>query len=243
MQYQLIIAYDGAAFCGWQEQAGLRSVSGSLRQVLEKIAQHPVALEAASRTDAGVHARGQVACFHSDKVFSLASLNQLLPDDIAVLKIQPVHESFHPSLDALRKEYRYYLCTASYQLPEHRRYSWHYPESLNLSAARDAKEGLVGSLDFSAFCHRKEDKHYKSFHRTVESIEIDALCHQRFCFKVVGQRFLHKMVRILVGSLVFVGKGKIKANDLSSALERRDAGVTAPAHGLFLQRIDYPASD
>lgn len=243
MQYRLKLAYDGTSFSGWQEQKNRRSVCGTLRQVLETIAGHPIDLQGASRTDAGVHARGQIACFHSEKEFRLLSINQLLPDSIAVLSLDIVQDSFHPSLDALQKEYRYYLSTAPYLLPEERFTFWHYPRGLDVELIRKAALPLLGARDFSAFCHRKRESQHKDFMRSLSSIEIQELGEERFCFVIKGQRFLHKMVRILVGTLVYVGKGKMSPESVALALNREQAGVTAPPQGLFLQSIDYPPCD
>ncbi len=173
-----MIAYDGTSYLGWQKTAMGPSVEETLQKALEQICQHSIHLQAASRTDAGVHAQGQVVNFFTSKEkidpYRLTvSLNGLLPKAIVVRFAEQVEASFHPTLDCQGKEYRYYLCTGMAQFPQFRLYSWHYPHHLALELMREAAQHLIGMHDFSAFCNVKRNESYVDKHRYVRKIEID----------------------------------------------------------------------
>jgi tRNA pseudouridine38-40 synthase len=244
---KLIIAYDGTCYNGWQDTHTGPSIENSLKTTLEQILQHPVKLQAASRTDAGVHARGQVVNFSTFKdgpgLSRLGtSLNCLLPKDIAVLNVEQVPEAFHPTLDAKGKEYHYYVCYSGYQIPQNRLYSWHYPHELNLPLMQNSANYLIGKHDFSSFCNAKKNEQYAHYEREVSSIEIDEVEEKRLRIVVKGTNFLYKMVRNIAGTLVYIGRGKIGPEDLPEILKQHDrtqSGVTAPAHGLCLHRIFF----
>lgn len=244
---KLIIAYDGGAYLGWQKTQEGPSIEAALQATLEQILQHPIHLQAASRTDAGVHAQGQVVNFVVAKEpFDLhrlhTSLNSLLPKDIVVLSSEAAPPQFHPTLDSTSKEYRYYLCLGPVQLPQHRRYSWHEHHPLDIEKMHAAATALIGKHDFSAFCNFKKNAHYQDFVREVHNIEILPLDGHRLCIRVEGSHFLYKMVRNIVGTLVYIGRGKIPLEELPQLLASQDRtklGVTAPAHGLFLHQISY----
>jgi len=243
---KLLLAYDGGRYLGWQKTLLGPSIESAIQKTLEKFLQHPVLLQAASRTDAGVHANGQVVNFLTTKDFDPGrlkmSLNALLPDDIVVLQIDPMPFSFHPTLDCINKEYHYFVCHGSLQLPKHRFYSWHYHYPLNIEKMREAGDVLRGTHDFTSFCNTNKDHPYAHSIRTVESIEIDKMNDNRLWIRVKGSNFLYKMVRNLVGTLVYVGHQKIQSSQIPIILEsksRTAAGVTAPAHGLFLHRVNY----
>lgn len=238
---KLLIAYDGTRYRGWQN-----SIEKSLKEILEKICQHPIQLQAASRTDAGVHAYGQVANFNTPKEINLGqlqcSLNQLLPKDIVIRQLEYVPETFHPTLNAKSKEYRYYLCLGKFQLPHHRLYSWHVYQKLDFAAMESAAQILCGTRDFSSFCNQGSDSSYTHFVREITSIEILRLPENRLSFIIRGNSFLFRMVRNIVGTLIYIGRGKLALEDLSAILKACDrtcAGVTAPAHGLFLHEVFY----
>lgn len=245
---KLIIAYDGTKYLGWQKTSMGPSVEGALQQVLEEILQHAAPLQAVSRTDAGVHARGQTVNFFTSKPnLDLnrlqIGLNSLLPKDISVLDIERMPPSFHPTLDCTRKEYRYYICYGIAQLPEYRFYSWHvHHPSLKINDMREAASFLVGKHHFGAFCNVKKKESYSNYIRMIQEIELLELDCQRLCICIRGNHFLYKMVRNLVGTLVYVGKGKIQKEDIPFILQSQDrtiAGVTAPAQGLFLYQVSY----
>lgn len=244
---KLIIAYDGTAYLGWQKANTGPSIEITLQTLIEKILQHPVLLQAASRTDAGVHSEGQVVNFLTSKLdFDLnkfqMSLNRLLPKDIIILKVEKMPLSFHPTIHCIGKEYRYFVCMGQSQLPQHRFYSWHVPYPLQLDAIRKACPYLIGSHDFSSFCNAKIKTHYSDYVREVQLLQLTELENNRLCFRIQGNHFLYKMVRNIIGTLIYVGRGKISLQSLREILESRhrpEAGVTAPAHGLFLQRVIY----
>lgn len=245
-----MITYDGTNFLGWQKTKMGPSIEGTLETVLEKILQHPVVLQAASRTDAGVHANGQVVNFLSDKSDLSPeklkfSLNCLLPKDIVVLSTEHVPNDFHPTLDCINKEYHYSLCHGRIQLPNRRLYSWHYPHTLNIEDMREAIQQLIGERDFTSFCNVRKDVTYADHMRNLQSIEIVEEAGDYLCFKLTGTNFLYKMVRNLVGTLVYISCGKISVGNLRSIIDGRDrtlAGITAPAHGLFLHNVQFRAT-
>ena len=244
---KLVIAYDGRSYLGWQKTRMGPSIEAALQKVIEQILQHPAPLQAASRTDAGVHAKGQVVNFLTSKsLLDLSqfhySLNSLLPKDIVVLSADLMPVSFHPTLDSVGKEYRYYICIGPTLLPQYRFYSWHIPHQLNLTRMRQALPLLYGRHDFAAFCNIKKNAHYTDYIREVQLLELMELEDQRLCIRICGNHFLYKMVRNLVGTLVYVGRGKIAVEKLKDILHsecRAQAGVTAPAHGLFLHEVFY----
>lgn len=243
---KLLIAYDGTRYLGWQKTAMGSSIEGVLQQCLEQILQHTVILQAASRTDAGVHAVGQVVNFFTSKNLDLnrlkISLNSLLPTDLVVTQIEQMPLHFHPTLDCQSKEYRYYVCWGPVQLPQHRFYSWHYHYHLDLAKMREASLYFLGEHDFSAFCNVKKNSHYSDYRRTIEEIEIMEIEPQRLCLRIKGPNFLYKMVRNIVGTLVYVGNQKIlpfQITEILASKTRIQAGMTAPANGLFLHKVYY----
>jgi tRNA pseudouridine38-40 synthase len=243
---KLLIAYDGTNYLGWQKTSEGPSIEESLERVLEKIFQHKILLQAASRTDAGVHANGQVVNFFSDKELNLErlkiSLNQLLPSDIAVLECKEEKQSFHPTLDVIQKEYRYFICTGAVQMPSQRFYSWHCPKLNQFSDMCEAAALFIGTKDFSAVCNFRKQQHYETYVREVFGVEIEEFSQKRLMIKIRGKNFLYKMVRNIVGTLAYVGMGKLQLAQISAILSshnRIQAGITAPAHGLFLHQVEY----
>lgn len=245
---KLTISYDGTGYLGWQETAYGPSIESALRQVLEQILQHPVVLQATSRTDAGVHARKQAVNFFTSSLKTgidrlQHSLNRLLPENIAVSEIEEKPDSFHPTLDCKQKEYRYYICLEPVQLPQHRLYSWHCYYPLQIETMRDALPVLLGKKNFKTFCNGKEKiEKVQDFTRELTDLEILELEGNRLCIRMKGNRFLYKMARNVAGTLVSIGRGKIKGEDLETILQSGDrtlAGVTAPAHGLFLHDVFF----
>lgn len=241
---KLVLAYDGTAFKGWQKTRMGPSVEEALQSTLEKLLQESVTLQAASRTDAGVHAEGQVVNFFTQNEIPLEKLQQglnaLLPKELVVLSSADMPLSFHPTVDCKGKEYRYSLCLGQ-QFPQHRLYSWHMPKPLNLTLMKEAKEMLIGTHNFSSFCNVKKNASYKTYVRTLSNIQLIEDQHRLF-LHISGDHFLYKMVRNIVGTLVYIGQGRIALEELPEILasqKRTQAGVTAPAHGLSLYRIFY----
>lgn len=247
LNLKLIVAYDGTNYLGFQKTKMGPSIEETLQAVLEQILQHPVTLQAASRTDAGVHARGQVVNCYTDRtdipLHKLwISLNCLLPKDITVLEIVEAPPTFHPTLDNIGKEYVYKVCYAPVQMPEDRLYEWHYHYPLDTTLMQKAAKILCGNHDFSAFKNSRKQQNEQVNIRKVDKITIEEPTKYHLKFTVEGTNFLYKMVRNLVGTLVYVGAGKIDLNDLQGILHSKDrtlAGITAPAHGLTLNKVFY----
>jgi tRNA pseudouridine38-40 synthase len=242
----LILSYLGTPFAGWQKTKQASSIEEMLEIALKRILkQDLIKLQAASRTDAGVHAHAQVAHFYTENPIDLSllrrALNGTLPKEISVLHLREVPLEFHPTLGALKKEYRYQICNAPIQLPFHRHTSWHVPQPLDLDALQRAAQILLGTHDFSAFCNER-----KLWDRDpvchLEEISLSLLSQHRFSLSVIGDHFLYKMMRNIVGTLIYVARGKLRESDLVPILQskqRARAGITAPAHGLCLHRIYY----
>lgn len=244
MNIVLTLSYDGTAYFGFQVAKSFATVEASLQEVLEKILQKKVSLQAASRTDAGVHAEEQIVNFFLDSPRNLEqfhkSINQLLPKDIRVAKIHLAKDDFHPSLDAIGKEYHYRLTTASVQFPFDRLFAWHYSFPLDLKMMEQAAEFFIGKHDFKAFENISASKS-KETTCTLHRISIIKK-EGEIRFEIQGDRFLYKMVRNLVGTLVHVGVGKLslkQAKELITSKDRTLGGMTAPAHGLLLKRVFY----
>lgn len=243
----LKIAYDGSDFFGWQSTQTGPSVEASLQAVLKQILGADIILQAASRTDRGVHADGQVINFFTSKNFKcpdlIKSLNALLPKSISVLAAVEAPLNFHPTLDVLKKTYLYQICSGAFQSPKHRFFSWHVPYELNIEKMYEASKFLIGEHDFSAFCNFRKNLCYEHTRRTIFNISFQIIESQRLSISITGNHFLYKMARNLVGTLVYVGRGKIAPHEISgilSAKQRQNAGITAPAHGLSLHHIFYP---
>ncbi len=237
-----LLAYDGTRYFGFQKTKMGPSIEEALQNALETILQHPIQIQGASRTDRGVHAKGQVINFFTSRDPDLntlyASMRSLLPSDISPLELTWEDETFHPTVDAKSKEYTYLICNSATQLPFHRAFSWHFYYPLDLDIMGRAAKELEGKHDFTAFSNLRYDDPV----RHVENITIETLPEGRLEFRIQGTHFLYKMVRNIVGTLAYIGCGEIALADLSPILKSRDrrlAGITAPAHGLYLKRVFY----
>ncbi|MBI2742528.1 MAG: tRNA pseudouridine(38-40) synthase TruA [Chlamydiales bacterium] len=243
---KIVVAYDGTRYFGWQKTKTGRSIEEELERALTQILQEEVSLQAASRTDRGVHAEGQVVNFQthkSDLDLNLLrkGLNGILLKDIAVKTVEVEESSFHPTLDAKGKEYHYSICNTPVQLPFFRATSWHVKPELSLDLMKKAAESLIGSHDFSAFCNERS-LWTRSGVCQLSEIAFIPQEHGRLKISLTGDHFLYKMVRNLVGTLVYVGVGKLTWQEISEILakrERTSAGMTAPAHGLSLHKVFY----
>ncbi len=241
-----ILSYEGTRFLGWQKTRMGDSIEKELEKALSVLLRHPVELQSASRTDAGVHAKGQVINFlTSENTLDLSRIrngvNAILPHDIRLLSLEEASLDFHPTLDAAGKEYIYEICTGSVQSPFLRLFSWHFPYALDIEAMRSASAPLLGTHDFSSFCNERSliDPDPVC---TLQKVTIENLGGGRLQILVQGNRFLYKMMRNLAGSIAYAGCGKIAPESMRGILEARDrrlAGMTAPAHGLYLQRVFY----
>lgn len=241
---KLTIEYDGTNYCGWQLQHNATSIQEVMEQALSKLLGAATRLHASGRTDAGVHARGMVACFTTDKRLPLSAfregLNVLLPPDIAVRHACDMPLSFHPRFDAVGKHYRYTILLDSLRSPLSRFTAWRLKGALDLNAMREACTRFVGEHDFAAF--RAANCNAKTTVRTIHAMELvedGPLLH----LEVHGSGFLKNMIRIITGTLVEVGQGKRNPQEVTRLIEdgdRRGAGMTAPPHGLCLMRVFYP---
>lgn len=241
---KLIIEYDGTNYCGWQLQPNGLTIQEVLEGGLLKLLGEPVRLRASGRTDAGVHARGMVAVFTTTRTLPLAAythgLNNLIPPDIAIRRAEEVSPSFNPRADAAGKLYRYTILNVPTRSPLNRLTSWLIKEPLDLSAMRTAAGFFVGEHDFRAF--QAANCAAKTTVRTITSLEItdgsDGFIH----IDVKGTGFLRNMVRIMVGTLVAVGRGKLEPDIVRRLLadgDRSMAGATAPPQGLCLMEVYY----
>jgi len=244
--YKILIQYDGTRYKGWQIQKFTdMTIQGKLQMVLETLAGHPVEVIGSGRTDAGVHALGQVANFHMDGAFSkeeiLEYLNHYLPMDIAVLSIEEVEERFHARYHATSKTYIYRIHTSRIPNVFERKYMYTYTEDLDVEAMKEAAAYMVGTMDYMAFCGNKKMK--KSTVRTVFSIEIQKKPDE-LVIVYTGDGFLQNMIRIMTGTLIEVGNGTRSACEIKEIIEGRNrekAGYTVPPEGLTLRQVEYAA--
>lgn len=243
--YKMTVAYDGTRYNGWQIQRSTdNTIQGKLSAVLSKMTGSMVEVHGSGRTDAGVHARGQVASFEIDGNYSpaeiLAYLNRYLPDDIAVLTVDRADSRFHARLSCRQKTYRYRIHTSIVPDVFNRKYVYTYLDKpLNVGLMRRAAEQLIGKHDFKAFCGNPHFK--KSSVRTIFSININDDANG-ITLDFTGDGFLQNMVRILTGTLIEVGNGNIPADSMSDILssqDRQSAGFTAPPQGLTLMGAEY----
>jgi tRNA pseudouridine38-40 synthase len=242
---KLLLEYDGTAYQGWQIQATGPTIQGVLEEKLAVLLRSPVRVTAAGRTDAGVHALGQVVSFRTESTMPVArllrGLNALLPRDIAVRGGEEVPEGFDARRSARGKLYRYRLWNTPERSAFQGPYAWHVPRPLDLDAMREAAQALLGEHDFSAF--RAADCPAKNPVRLLRRLEILETGGPLLDLEIEATAFLKHMVRNIVGTLVEVGQGKRPAESLAGLLASRDrthAGATAPPHGLFLVEIRYP---
>ena len=247
-QFKIVLAYDGGDFVGWQRQAGGTSIQGALEDVLRNLDQRDVAVAGAGRTDAGVHALGQVAAFSLARPMSadavVRALNAHLPDTIRVLSAKEVSPGFHPRFGAGTKAYRYRIWNGDVISPFERRYAWHVSGPLDIEAMAAAAASLVGAHDFAAF--QASGASTSTTERVVcSSLVLRQPGHESLVlYEVRGGGFLRHMVRIIVGTLVEIGRGRRRAAWMRDVLASRDralAGPTAPPGGLFLVGVEYDA--
>lgn len=242
-QYRMLLEYDGTDYHGWQLQPDARTLQGVLEAALTTALRHPVRVAASGRTDAGVHALGQVATFRTELSIEprdlRRSLNALTPPDVAVHEIAPVADAFDPRRHATARVYEYRIWTQPWRSAFWHRFTWHLPRPLDLTAMRFAAAALAGEHDFSAF--RASDCDAESaVRRVVHSGLTEA---EGFCvYRVEANAFLKHMVRAIVGTLVEVGTGHRPAEDVARVLasrQRARAGQTAPPQGLVLVAVRY----
>jgi tRNA pseudouridine38-40 synthase len=242
---KLTIAYDGTDFHGWQRQPNLRTVQQALEDALHELTGERANTNASGRTDAGVHALGQVIHFltasrHSSDTF-VRALNALLPRDVRVLAAEEKPQAFHATLDARSKRYRYVIDNGRIADPFERRFAWHVPQPLDIETMARGGALLVGRHDFHTF--ETDWPNRTSSVRTIFGLEVTRR-GTRVVVEVEADGFLYNMVRSITGTLMLVGSGKRPepwVGEVLAALDRAQAGPTAPAKGLFLLRVCYDA--
>lgn len=252
-RWKITIEYNGRDFSGWQRQDNVPTVQQAIEEAIEKFCQQKITIHGAGRTDAGVHARGQVAHFDLDygdrplSGFDLAkAINaHLMPLPVSVLKAEKVDPEFHARFHAASKTYIYRIINRRMMLALDQGFAWQVKKELDGAAMQDAAQVLVGHHDFTTF--RDTNCQAKSPEKTLESLDVlsrryDDYGGQEILVQAKSRSFLHHQVRNMVGTLVLVGEGKWSKADVKSALEARDrtkGGPTAPADGLYLISIDY----
>ena len=246
MIVRLTLAYDGRRFRGWARNAGQRTVEGVLSDALAKALGAAPKLSVAGRTDAGVHARAQVASFRSDDDLDLArlqrSINGMLGPEVVATEVRQAPDGFDARFSASAREYRYRIDIGDWPDPFDAPFVWHRPGELSLPRMREAARPLLGEHDFASFCRRPQAG------GTVRRLERLSVSRRGDRVEIFGRAnaFLHQMVRTLVGTLVRVGEGRLDPATLPEILAARDrgrAGQMAPAHGLTLERVVYGRRD
>jgi len=246
----LVVAYDGSTFHGFAENAGVPTVAGRLRLALERVLGHPVVLTCAGRTDTGVHARGQVVTFDSDRSPDpdalRNSVNAMIGPEIVVRRAEPVAADFDARFSARWRRYHYRVLTGEVPDPFLAATTWWVPGPLDFQAMDAAARAVVGEHDFSSFCRRPRTGPHEapvSLVRRVHHAHWSAPAHDRVArFEILASAFCHQMVRSIVGALVAVGRGRLDADGLAALLAARDrsgAPNLAPPHGLFLDAVGY----
>ena len=240
---RLDICYDGTRYKGWQRLAGEdNTIQGKLEQTLSRILGEPVEISGSGRTDAGAHALGQVANFHCSSLLGcdqiLSQLRRYLPEDIGIYSCQEVQERFHARLNARSKTYRYRVWNSGSPCVFDRKFVYIHPEKLDLDAMRRGAAYFLGEHDFSAFCANRNFK--KSTVRRIDSFLVERV-GEEVRFTVTGNGFLYNMVRIMVGTLLEVGKGERKCDTIPLLFgeKREKAGALVPSQGLCLMEVEY----
>lgn len=244
---KLIVAYDGTEYSGWQIQPEAPTIEMYLDKAIHELTGENVHVTGASRTDAGVHAYGNVAVFDTESTipgdrFTFA-LNRFLPDSIVIQDSWEVAGDFHPRHCNTRKTYEYRILNTAVPLPQKRNFTWHVTGSIDIDKMREAAAYIVGEHDFKSFCCVRTQA--ESTVRTIYSLEV-LQEGSEIIIRIKGNGFLYNMVRIITGTLIQVGKGRFKPEYVKQMLEAKDrtvAGQTAPPQGLTLVGIEYVDND
>lgn len=242
-KYKVTVAYDGSSYYGWQSQKDVVNIQDTIEKALSVIHKEPVRIIASGRTDRNVHAYGQV--FHFETTLFLTAqqwikaMNSNLPYDIRILDVQPVNEDFHARYDVIKKRYDYYLNSGEYNLFE-RNYVTQLGYTLDIDSMKEATGIFIGTHDFSSFCGNSFEETPNQV-RTIEKLEIVEE-NNKIHFIFEGDGFLRYMVRMIVGTLIEVGKGKLSLQEVKDILEAKSKDVCrfkAPAEGLYLTEVYY----
>ena len=239
----LIVAYDGTEYHGWQVQPNARTIEGELNRCLSELLQEDIQVIGASRTDAGVHAKGNIAVFDTDARMPAEkisyALNQRLPKDIVIQKSCQVDADFHPRHCDTRKTYSYHIYRGEFPMPLRTRYSYFTYVPLDGTEMREAAAFFLGEHDFKSFC--SANTQVESTVRTIEFLDVTE-DDQELVITIRGNGFLYNMVRIIAGTLVDVGRGFLAVEDIPNILKacnRERAGQTLPACGLVLEKYEF----
>ncbi len=243
MNIALIVEYDGTNFAGWQAQPNKRTVEEELRKSLEMATDEKIELISAGRTDRKVHSFGQVVNFHTNREIPPENykslMDYLLPNDISIKDSFRVSDDFHARFDAKKRQYRFVVYNRELPNAIYRNYSYHFKFKVDMENMIRASKYLIGTHDFTSF--KLASNNLINPIRTIEKIDIEK-DGDFIYFTILGNAFLHNMVRIIVGTLLNIGGGKLKAEDMKEILESKDrqrAGITAGAEGLFLEKVFY----
>ena len=241
---KLVIEYDGKDFNGWQKQPNKLNIQGEIERAIKQITGEEVDLTASGRTDAGVHALGQVANFKTNSNIPIEkipiALNSNLKKSIVIKSAEEVEERFHSRLNCKRKTYRYIINNSRYGTAIYRNLETHIPMKLNIQKMQEAVKYFEGEHDFKAF--KASGTSSKSSVRTIYNAEVIDAGNERIYIELTGSGFLYNMVRIISGTLVEVGLGKIEPNEIKTIIEsqkRENAGKTLPPQGLYLVSVEY----
>lgn len=241
---RLLIEYEGTNYAGWQVQEGLPTIQGTLMEAAKKLTGEEVTVFGASRTDAGVHAFGQVASFRTEKAYPpfniRQGLNSFLPEDIVVKDASEAPEDFDPRRGSKGKVYVYKVLNRSYPSALLRNFAWHVFKPLDIEKMREGAKHLIGEKDFSSF--RAADSDAAHSIREVTSVNIETSGEGLIEIEVRGTAFLRHMIRIMAGTLVALGKGKFGPEEIQRIIEAKDraaAAMTAPPQGLMLMKVEY----
>ena len=243
MTYKLTIAYDGTNYHGWQRQKNGITVQEVLEDILSEIFKTQTTVTGCSRTDAGVHARTYVCCFSGKTTIPCDKmpfvLNTKLPDDIRAYKCEVMHDSFNARFETVSKAYEYKIINRCFHDPIERNFAWHYPVKLDVEKMKQAAEIIRGKHDFASFC--AAGSVVKSTVRNLMELSVKA-DGDIITIRAKADGFLYNMVRIITGTLVYVGNGKLRVEDIKELIDKKDRrllGITAPPQGLSLVEVNY----
>ena len=239
---KITIQYNGKNYCGWQKQNNSPGIQGTIEKAIFDITREEVKITGSGRTDAGVHALGQVANFKINSQIPVDripnALNAKLPKDISIVKAEEVDEDFHSRYSAKKKTYRYQIYNSQYRSPIYADISYPVKYDLDIDKMKKEAKSLIGTYDFKGFM--SSGSSVIDTVRTIYNIEVSK-SEDLIIIEIEGNGFLYNMVRIIAGTLVDIGRGRITENmsTIIKSKSRSMAGHTAPAHGLFLKKVDY----